>query len=326
MGGFSFYQFRPFLFKVIHLNQLGENMKKMLVTSIVLLCCVVLSVASRAQNNDVLRKGNLVAIQTMLTQRLAKAACFIGAFSDIETHRGILKESRTLFDANLRMLRNGSAFYMLAAEDDPLAHIRLQAIWAIWNKLKFATTLLEETAQYPGIDVDMIEGYTPSAMALVGELGAHYRSQVQKGSHRFNMVSLTGQLAVLSQRAALEFCLVSMENGANSNRNALARSVQEFDQILDDLQTGNEAFNIMAPPGPDIEGALLSLEQQWKQPKRVLMGIANSGEPKSSDFAIIAQTSEDIMRTSRNIADLYLSHFNTTAQQKVTASQSSPDS
>ncbi|WP_419798049.1 MAG: type IV pili methyl-accepting chemotaxis transducer N-terminal domain-containing protein [Terasakiella sp.] len=300
-------------------------MKKIAAIGMILLCCGFAR-PGLADDGEFLRKTNLVAIQNMLTQRLAKAACFIGTFTETDQYRDILIQSREMFDANLMILKEGHVAYGIDPANDVVVLDQLKRLEPVWRRLKFASDLLAESPQYPGLDVNMIEEFNISTLKLTEELGDYYRSRIADEPDAVEMVRLTGALATLSQRAAKEFCMTSYGLSANINRNALARSIQEFDQILEDLMVGNEAFNIIAPPEVELAQALNELKREWNAPKRVMMAIANSMHAKTSDFSVISRTSEVIMKQSRKIADLYLNHYKKVMAEKAIERQFSQGS
>ncbi|WP_417840677.1 type IV pili methyl-accepting chemotaxis transducer N-terminal domain-containing protein [Terasakiella sp.] len=300
-------------------------MKKISAIGMILLCCAFAR-PGLADAGELLRKTNLVAIQNMLTQRLAKAACFIGTFTETEQYRDVLVQSREMFEANLLILKEGHGAYGISPANDAAVLDQLQRLEPIWGRLKFASDLLAETPQHPGLDVNMIEDFNLPTLKLTEELGDYYRSQITDEAEAVEMVRLTGKLATLSQRAAKEFCMTSYGISANINRNALARSIQEFDQILEDLIVGNEAFNIIAPPEAAFVQALNDLKREWSAPKRVMMAIANSMRAKTSDFIVISRTNEAIMNLSRKIADLYLNHYKEVLAEKAIERQFSQGS
>lgn len=300
-------------------------MKKIAAIGMLLLCCAIAR-SGLADSDELLRKTNLVAIQNMLTQRLAKAACFIGTFTETDQYRDVLVQSREMFDANLVILKEGHDAYGISSATDRVVLDQLMDLQPMWDRLKFASDLLAETPQHPGLDVNMIEDFNIPTLKLTEELGEYYRSQITDEPEAAEMVRLTGRLATLSQRAAKEFCMTSYGLSANINRNALARSIQEFDQILEDLSVGNEAFDIIAPPATEFVQALNELKREWSAPKRVMMAIANNMRAKTSDFMVISRTNETILNQSRKIADLYLNHYKKILAQKVIERQFSQDS
>jgi len=270
--------------------------------------------AHQVQADDLasVRKLYLANMQSMLTQRLAKSACFIGTFTETEKHRETLLKSSKVFDRNHEILKFGNKKFSLPGENNKAIIDSLSDIEPVWGNLKFASLLLAETSQYPGLDVNMIANFNKPTLKLSDLVSEQYREGLPETDANVEMVKVTGRLSTLTQKAAKEFCLVSYGINVNQNRNALAQSIQEFEQILEDLSLGNEAFNITPPPTAAIEIQLTRLKENWKAPKRVMMAIVNSMRARTSDFLVISKTNDAVLKASRKVADLYLDHYKKT--------------
>ncbi|SCA57056.1 exported hypothetical protein [Candidatus Terasakiella magnetica] len=219
----------------------------------------------------------------MLTQRMAKAACFLGTFSEPEKYRTILLESQGQFAQKLQHLEETAP--------TPIIKLALRKLKPDWANLHFASSILADMPAYPGLDVNMIADFNLPLLAHSKNLSELYNSNtnVQKNASR---------LSLLSQKAAKEFCLVSYGFNPAQNRKYLSASIREFDQIL--KQMGAQESLDKA----DIQAQLKRIKTSWKGNKGVMTAIASFMRARTSDFNVVSSTNENVLSQCRKLEDL----------------------
>ncbi|WP_135080893.1 type IV pili methyl-accepting chemotaxis transducer N-terminal domain-containing protein [Terasakiella sp. SH-1] len=270
------------------------------------------STPASAQDEIQIKKLNIAGRQRMLSQRIARAACFIGNYHDLKGHRKMLAQAMKTFDESHDLLKNGHVADGFPKEADPQILAELEKLDQPWTMLKFAASVLRDSASQPGLDVDMIAALNMAALKQahsVVETMARTYSGDQKATGSSRSIDIAGRQRMLSQKAAKEFCLVSYGLNIDQNRQDLLKTVQMFDSALDDLRNGNPARNIPPAPSLNIRTELTQLKTQWQTPRAIMLAVANGTDAREKDFDVIAQTNDDILKQANKVVEMLVAYY-----------------
>ncbi|SCA57055.1 conserved exported hypothetical protein [Candidatus Terasakiella magnetica] len=272
------------------------------------------SFISTAQGADEVqgRKVDIAGRQRMLTQRMAKAACFIGSYSEVDKHHAMLIDASKLFDDSLKTLTNGNPSLNIPAETEPSILAELENVKPYWHMLDFATRILIESPETPGLDVNMIEQFNLPALkqsnAVVQTMErAYYKGTKSTGSVR--AINVAGRQRMLSQKAAKEFCFISYGLDVEKNRQALKKTIQDFDIALDDLRNGDSIKNIPPAPTINIRYALTQLKSDWQSPRGIYLAIANGVQAHDAEFSTISKSNDQMLKQSNEIVGMMVNYY-----------------
>jgi len=301
-------------------EKLGSMLMPKTYFIVVFLCALLLagseSVPVYAETSYAARKINMAGRQRMLTQRLAKAACYIASFSDVKRHSAMLTQARDLFAESHRVLRQGSMELGIQATTDPQVLDLLATQEKSWRLIDFGAHLLADLPHVPGLGVDLIARYNlnllEQADRVVGLLEAHTGEASDTVGGR--LVNIAGRQRMLTQKAAKEFCLIAYGIDPAKNRNHLRKSVETFDQALAILREGDPARGLDAVSDMDVGLQLNGIQGQWSRLSPILLKVAQGGQASSADFKLVGQLSEVLLQDSDDVVALLVDYFERTEQ------------
>lgn len=114
-------------------------------------------------------------------------------------------------------------------------------------------------------------------------------------------VNNAGRLRVLSQRAALQFCLVQVGADAQRKSDELAATVDAFEAALSALQSGDPSQGVLPTPGTVTIARLDRVCAHWTEIAPVLKSAAG-GELASAEEVLMLAKVSDVMLREMNVA------------------------
>ncbi|NVK19214.1 MAG: type IV pili methyl-accepting chemotaxis transducer N-terminal domain-containing protein [Methylocystaceae bacterium] len=266
--------------------------------------------APSAQADDSVNalKIDIAGRQRMLTQRIAKAACYIATYNDVDKHIRMLKDAIELFNQSHEALQYGDLNLGILGEDDPTVLRELQKIDEPWALLHFASRLLLDMPNYPGSDIDMVAKFNVPALQQAHQtvmvMEKAYAEEATDQSSMLAAINLAGRQRMLTQKAAKEFCLFSYGYNSEENRAELHKTINAFDQALEDLKDGNPATNIPPAPTSEIYDHLLRIKADWQKARTIFLNTVNGDDAQSADFKTIADLNETLLQQSDQIVKM----------------------
>ncbi len=259
------------------------------------------------------QKIDLAGRQRMLSQRLAKAACFIATFSDVERHRQILLQTADLLKVSHDALKNGRSQEGILPESNKAIREELDKLDHVLEMLDFGARLLGESAALPGLGVDLIAQYNLEALGqferVVKVMEMEYASSQQIASGQARALNIAGRQRMLIQKAAKEFCLITYGVDVDKNRASLAKTVHTFDTAIEDLRSGNPRQGISAVPTLEIRNELSQMKVDWQSPRGVLLAVASGFQARTSDFEKIAKSNEALLHGANQVIQMLVEYY-----------------
>ncbi|WP_417243414.1 type IV pili methyl-accepting chemotaxis transducer N-terminal domain-containing protein [Celeribacter sp.] len=205
---------------------------------------------------------DLAGRQRMLTQRMARAACFIAVEVDVQSNKQVLLESRTLFGNSLRTLKMGGGAEGFLQETDETALSDIADIEQIWFKMQRKVTgftkpgavTLDELREFSDISTELLTASNYLAITL--------EDKARKEGSGLSpatalMINLAGRQRMLVQKIGKEACLLQMERkgvaaGAKIDTSTFNETMQVFHESAFGLAFGSRQLGLPAAPTPDI--------------------------------------------------------------------------
>lgn len=253
-------------------------------------------------------KIDMAGRQRMLTQRIAKAACYIATYNDVDKHVRMLKEAVDLFAQSHDALQYGDLSLGILGEDNATVLRELQKIEEPWRLLDFASRLLLDMPNYPGSDINMVAEFNMPALKQANKavmaMEDAYRDDDEQQSSMLTAINLAGRQRMLTQKAAKEFCLFSYGYDRENNRAELHKTINAFDQAIEDLKDGDPARNIPPAPTSDIYDQLVRVKSDWQKARSIFLNTVNGDDAQSADFKTIAELNETLLQQSDQIVKM----------------------
>ena len=253
---------------------------------------------------------NIAGRQRMLTQRIAKAACFAARDISAATYRDQLNDAYALFEASQEALRFGSFEMNLKRELKPWVIAAQEPVQVAWSEYKEPLNKImadETVAVSDVIDLqDLSLNVLKLANAAVYKTAYAYANDSEKVSLSHTItVDIAGRQRMFSQKMMKELCLIGIDTEAAHLRDSLAETTKLFDLSLTALQDGLAEAGVMAAPNDKIANGLAAVASDWAELKTITDAVL-SGEPLTVDQLVAAdQTAESLLTEMNATVALY---------------------
>lgn len=275
-------------------------MRLSIATALVVLAGLGAARAADVDASVAKRHVNLSALQPMLAEQIAKAACFARLDINAKANLSYLAGSFVLFDKTRRGLREGNKALGLQAEQKQtvitaLNHLdrtseawnaRVSAVGAsnsLSDELFFAITGGTE----PVVDAAMQVAEKAERTYAVGD-----RSFPLDISLRINLAS---RQRTLSQSMAKDLCLIESGFNASDHRAELAEGIKLFEASLNALRDGFPAFSLAAESDPEQRAQLDFVATLWDEVKPIYARVAAGEKPTAAELRLIAWQNNQIL-------------------------------
>ena len=254
------------------------------------------------------RKINLAGRQRMLTQRMAKAACFASIGLEAGHHLEGMATAHALFARTLDGLRHGDPEQGLTREtkDAVLAELReVEALWADYGDLVAAS--VESGAVSEADLADVAEQNLPilTSMNEAVQQTARAYGDSSVPLHLAVALDISGRQRMLTQKMAKEVCFVAADVQPAEARAALAETVELFSASLEALMNGAPFVGIRPPRSAELEAQLGTVAAMWEELKPVFVSVAGGAEPTARDLALVAERNMPLLREMNRAVFLY---------------------
>lgn len=230
---------------------------------------------------------DLAGRQRMLTQRMARTACFIAIDVAVEENRKVFSASAELFATSLQVLRKGGGKLKHAPEKDPIALAELDDLdrhWASVEPLVAKYRAGEVTSNNDLLSLSrtmrtLLEGSQGLVQVLEKRADTNSAGTGQVKSNVARMTNVSGRQRMLLQKAAKEACQAELARRSNGTVNpfALASTTQQFEATAFGLAFGSVALDLPPPPTEEIEGDAAMNWLRWVVLSSTLEAIEAGG-------------------------------------------------
>lgn len=271
---------------------------------------------SVAQEEEVFDLGkyriDIAGRQRMLTQRIAKAICFIELGQDVDMHHDMLERDYHLFDETLYLLRDGGGEHNLAAETDRRTLAELEVVFAHWEPFAaeietiIATNVVTAEAEEHIIEENLIMLQDMNdTTTLIEQEYANPHTLQMAGAMTINIFA---RQRMLSQKAAKDFCYVATAHHVEETRKDLAETQALFAASLGAIMNGYEALGIAPPPSEEIEAQLEIVAEIWGPLDEIFTNVSGGSDPTQAEVALVATENIHLQTEMNNAVQLYVAH------------------
>ncbi len=254
---------------------------------------------------------NVAGRQRMLSQRMAKAACFAHIGQDRQGHVTMLAAADNLFQESHQALRQGSAELGLSPETHGEILSKLSDVGLLWTELHKANQTVTGTGAVPA---DTLRAIAQTAGPLlkrmhktVGVIERIYGSNETMHPTLARAINIAGRQRMLSQKASMEFCMVLTNENREAYRQSLQATVSLFQSSLDGLISGNATLALAPAPTPEIQNQLQKVSALWQPLRSILEATAKGATPTPAHIALIARDNNTLLKEMNKAVGMYSS-------------------
>jgi hypothetical protein len=250
--------------------------------------------------DDARRKLNLAGRQRMLTQMMAKAACFAKLTADGGPHMQEQLSAQFVFDQTLADLRIGSPVSEVLPETDAEIVASLDRQGSLWKS--YQTALTEG-------DLSTILKTSDALLTAANDTVTLIRRKrvKQAGLNPGMAVALdtAGRERLLIQRASRAFCAIAAGIDAEANRALLVQDLDEFDKVLTMLEKGDPASGLPEPPVLQIVDQIAAVRAAWMPVDTLMRKVAAGHRPTNDDILAVWIDNARALQEMNAIVELY---------------------
>ena len=248
--------------------------------------------------------------QRMLSQRMAKASCFVMIGVAPDAHSAEALQAADEFEAVLDGLLNGSSTYGLQAEADAQTVDLLRQVSGLWDSFGAAVRQLASGETYSVVVTQIIQNDLPvlQTMHKAVELITTNNPVPDARPTMAGTISVAGRQLMLSQKMAKEFCYILADISADRMRDALTDSVALFETTLRQLTRGDYDAGIIDPPNLAVISALSEVEAEWAAYRAVLTKVLNSEPVSHEELESAAQLANTVLARAHRVVGLYVAY------------------
>lgn len=250
---------------------------------------------------------NVVAQQNMLTYKMCTQALLIALGMDVQEEFGRLRQSRDLFDRNIKGLRHGDSEvglpitkYESILEKIGLVEQRWSALdAAITNNIVPDAVTAKEIAQLSNLHHRIVPAIDDIKSAYLQERGIGLFSLFMKA------LATAADQRTLTQKMLNEFALIAYGHNVGHNKVNLTESASEFDMILQGLLVGDTERRLVAAPTSEIRLQLAEIKRIWLEFRPYLTAAGQGAAVDRSTMQEVADLNARLFEETDKVVSLY---------------------
>lgn len=246
------------------------------------------------------RKINLSGRQRMLSQYMAKSACFISLNVNKDVEEQELRLAHHLFDETLQDLRKGSGIQQMLPEGDPAILAALDVVKARWDAYGPAV-LKRDMAAITRLSLDVLSSSNDAVTLFQKKYGASGSISPEAAA----AINISGRQRMLTQKASKEFCLIASNRDVAASRSSLKATVALFERSMQGLRAGDAELGTKASDVGTIIDQIDRAHDAWGSLKAIFDRIADGGAPTASDIETVSRSNIQVMQEMNSLVELY---------------------
>ncbi|WP_195822508.1 type IV pili methyl-accepting chemotaxis transducer N-terminal domain-containing protein [Roseobacter sp. MH60115] len=241
---------------------------------------------------------NYAGRQRMLTQQIARNACFVMAGVDPERFAGKTETNVRQFSSVILGLRNGDPKLGILPETNQDVLAALSDVDELWNSLGPAARQIS-AGDFHSIPMRQLINLNTETLTRM-----HATVKIMEGLYQDERVSadllatisLAGRQRMLTQKVSKEVCFktIGLRNvGAAEKVDA---TIADFDAAMAKLLAGSEEGGILAPPNRQIKRQLIRADKAWGDFKELVQHVRDEPNVDHGTGVKLANMSDQVLR------------------------------
>lgn len=256
---------------------------------------------------DAKNRINLSGRQRMLTQQIARNACFVMAGIDAERFAAKADAAIRQFSVTLAGLRQGNENLQLLPESNQDVLDELAKVEALWRTLGAASQQIVagDLHSVPMRQMVTLNMETMRTMNVaVKQIEKSYGSDILPADLAYT-INLAGRQRMLSQKVAKEACFYMIGLTHVASLEQIDETMSEFEAVMDLLLTGAPDQQIIAPPNRRLKKQLERTSKAWTGFKTLMIRAKLDKEMTQGERVQMANMSDQVLREMNLAVQMY---------------------
>ena len=258
------------------------------------------------------RSINLAGQQRMLIEQMTNGTMLAVLGIDTQDNIRAIRSARSQFRRTLRGLRDGDDGLGLSPTAIPEVLTEIAEIEEHWPRydqpLQTVVTSVMTAAQIDHSHIRELSEIQALIIAAVDRtVGAfeHYAHGGDGHSILSTTINGAGRLRTLAHQVMGEVLAIAYQFDVTTNRDLLARSVDEFDRTLNGLIHGDGELQLLPAATREISSELAQAQGQWLQLKPLLDSIGSGAEVDERTISQVARSITRMIRPVDAVSTMY---------------------
>ncbi len=288
--------------------------KLAVVSAVVASTLMTAPVTLHAQSEEAVDLGryriDIAGRQRMLTQRIAKAICFIELGYHIDEYHDILDADYHLFDDTLHILKEGGGEHNIEPEKDRRILLKMDEVFAHWAP--FAAEI-EDVLATDTVSYEVEEHIREENLIMLADMNdlVSLIEQEYANAHTLDLqnaitLNIFARQRMLTQMMAKDFCYVVSGHHIDEEIAILSDTINLFQASLDAIRNGLPAMGIDPPPNEEIAAQLEIVAEIWSDLRAIYASLEAGNTPTDEDVAFVATESLHLLVESNKAVQMYL--------------------
>lgn len=226
------------------------------------------------------RVVNTVAAQDMLTYTMCTHALLIAMDMDAQEQVDRLRETRGVFERNLKGLRHGDSEVGLPVTKYATILAKISLVERQWSELDAVIAKSIVPGAVTETDIAQLSELHHQIIPAIEEVGRAYREERAIGppSLFLHTLAISAKQRTLTQKMLNEFALIAYGYEVEGSRARLAATASEFDRTLQGLIAGDLGQMLVAPPNIEIQLQLNEISRIWGEFRPYMSAAGEGGD------------------------------------------------
>ncbi|WP_299961999.1 type IV pili methyl-accepting chemotaxis transducer N-terminal domain-containing protein [uncultured Roseobacter sp.] len=246
--------------------------------------------------------------QRMLTQRLAKNACFVMAGIEPDTYAAHTDETFHRFNQVLLAIREGDPELGMLPEIHQDVLDNLSEVETLWAELGPAARQIAagDLHSVPMQQLIQLNIETLKRMhATVLQMGTHYANE-NVSPEMVTTLATAGRQRMLSQKLSKELCFRTIGLEREGSVELIEETIAQFDAAMAKLLAGAPQDGILPPPLEDVRSLLEKTNTTWAEFKALARRIEENPDIGPDERLQIAELGNLVLQEMESAVQSYL--------------------
>ncbi len=256
-------------------------------------------------------RENLAGRERMLTQLIAKCACFAALGVDTKGHINQMLTAHTTFEDVLKILKDGSEAEDILPETHANVLEGLEKVATLWAKYSPAIKSFAKNYQGTNVGSQLDKIYTLSLPVLqemdhtVNVLIADFKQENTFRPGLASALNVSGRQRMLLQKMSKEFCMVASGYKSDEIRKHLIGTVALFESSDTSLMAKLPELKLSKEKSEAFSAQLKKIQVMWSPLHDIFFKVAGGGKPTAEEIKVVATSSQTLLVELDKAVKLY---------------------